>query len=112
MKKEILEILENCKGSKNAIKVSEIIKKLSMDVKDSQVRAAIRDLVIEDKKLIGSSKKGFFIIQNATELYTTIGNLSSRKIEIEKRINSLLDSWSKRKEEKRRIYNDKKNSDM
>ena len=100
LKSLIVKILESHKGRDNPIKIDVICEKIEKitgdNVKNSIIRKAIRSLIIDDGLLIGSCYSGVYLIKTKSELLEVVNNLTSRKIEIDLRINSLIRNWSKK----------------
>jgi hypothetical protein len=63
---------------------------------NSAIRDLIKDMRTEDGLLVGSSNRGFFIIQDENDLNTTIHHLESRVEETNRLIDSLRDSFDNR----------------
>jgi len=62
------------------------------------VRELIRDMILARGSLIGSSSKGYWIIQNHDELDKAINHLNSRVREINVRVEALRQNWESENE--------------
>ncbi len=82
------------KGKANAKRSDQIAANLGVD--DDKTNWNIRNIIkmaIEDGNLIGSCKKGYYIIETADELDSVVEGLESRVHGIRTRITHLQHNW-------------------
>ena len=94
--KQLMSYLK--KGRENAIIARTIAEHFGVSDKGEEVpiRKVIRKAINEDE-LIGSSSKGFYIIDEKSDFERYIRSLESRVSEIEKRIEDLRKNWKAKK---------------
>lgn len=92
IKERIRKILGS--GQNNAKTADEVVKELNLpfDRSNVTIRTIIKEMRMEGA-LIGSSNKGFFLIQAPEDLDVTIDHLNSRTREINNIIEVLTDSF-------------------
>lgn len=87
-------------GLGNARNASELESELEMEVGHTQepTRDLIRCAIIEHDIPIGSTRNGYFLINNESELNEVIDGLQRRIDGLQNRINGLRNGWRRRQE--------------
>lgn len=85
-------------GLGNAQNASQLENKLQMDVGHTQepTRDLIRSAIVEHDIPIGSTRNGYFLIDDEAELSQVIGGLQRRIDGLQNRINGLSNGWERR----------------
>ena len=84
------------KGNSNAIHASNLAKLMGLKSKANQeeLRAIIRDAILNNGKLIGSLNCGYWEIETIDELKKVLTSLEKRAKETNERKDSLLRNWN------------------
>ena len=91
VKEEVREILKQHRGRDNPVSSRELSDKYDIDSINSfpNTRAIIRELLVEEKMPIGACNEGYFMIETEEEFEQYLGNLETRKLRIEDRIQAV-----------------------
>ena len=100
--RRILDYLNNnAEGYANRKSSSEIRDALNLDSggrTNEHIRDLIRDMILNYDCLIGSSIKGYYIIENEEELKKAVDPLYSRANGVRHRAQALQQNWRNRNE--------------
>ena len=98
IKSRIVEFLSTHHvGQKNAITGKKLACAIGLpnDPYNRYLRVLITEL-IDEEHAIGSTARGFFIINTPTELWSYISSLTTKKYGIEKRIRAVSKAWTQK----------------
>jgi len=90
---------QNAVGYDNRISSSEIRDALNLESggpTNEHVRNLIRNMIFNHACLIGSFRRGYWIITNEDELEMVIDDLNSRADGVRERANALQQNWDNR----------------
>ena len=107
---ELIDVLGD--GLRNAQKASQLEGELKMDIGHTQepTRDLIRSAIVEHDIPIGSTRNGYFLIDDEAELSQVIGGLQRRIDGLQNRKDGLSNGWQRRQESRENGGNWPKNS--